>query len=67
MNTKRILTGIAIAGGIYAVWRFIIKPQVVNKEAKKMVEDYQKFDTQRELIAQVLPQENQIIENENII
>lgn len=65
MNYKRILIGFGIAGGLYAVWRFVIKPQLAEKEAKKMIDDYNFFDQQRELIAQSLPQENESTENEN--
>lgn len=58
MNTKKILTGLALAGGIYAIWRFVIKPKIAESEAKKMVNDYKLFETQKELIASALPQEN---------
>ena len=65
MNTKRILTGFAIAGGLYAIWRFVIKPQLAESEAKKLIADYEIFDTQREIIAQALPQDTQTNEKEN--
>jgi hypothetical protein len=58
MNTKKVLTGLALAGGLYALWRFVIKPKIAESEAKKMVNDYKLFDTQKELIASALPQEN---------
>jgi hypothetical protein len=65
MKNKNLIIGLAVAGGIYAVWRFVIKPKIVNKMAQKSVNDYEQFDLQRELIAASLPQET-LIPNEVI-
>jgi len=68
MNNKRILISLAVAGGVYALWRFVIKPKVVDKMAKKAISDYDQFDSQRDLIAASLPQEimetNQVIDTD---
>jgi hypothetical protein len=63
MKNKNIIIGLAVAGGVYALWRFVIKPKVINKMAQKSIDDYEQFDSQRELIAAALPQET-IIPNE---
>lgn len=60
MKNKNLIIGLAVAGGIYAIWRFVIKPKVINKMAAKAVDDYEQFDLQRELIAASLPQETEI-------
>jgi hypothetical protein len=65
MKNKNIIIGLAVAGGVYALWRFVIKPKVINKMAQKSINDYEQFDLQRELIAASLPQET-IIPNEVI-
>jgi len=65
MKNKNLIIGLAVAGGVYALWRFIIKPKVINKMAQKSINEYEQFDLQRELIAASLPQET-IIPNEVI-
>jgi len=65
MKNKNLIIGLAVAGGVYALWRFIIKPKVIDKMAQKSINDYEQFDLQRELIAASLPQET-IIPNEVI-
>jgi len=65
MKNKNLIIGLAVAGGVYALWRFVIKPKVINKMAQKSINDYEQFDLQRELIAASLPQET-IIPNEVI-
>jgi hypothetical protein len=65
MKNKNIIIGLAVAGGVYALWRFVIKPKVIDKMAQKSINDYEQFDLQRELIAASLPQET-IIPNEVI-
>ena len=67
MKNKNILISIAVIGGIYAAWRFLIKPQIIKDRVKKQIEDYDKWDEQREFIAQSLPQETQNEEIQNII
>jgi len=65
MKNKNIIISLAIAGGVYAIWRFVIKPKVIEKMAKKSIDDYDQFDLQRELIAAALPQET-VIPNETM-
>ena len=65
MKNKNIIIGLAVAGGVYALWRFVIKPKVIDKMAQKSINDYEQFDVQRELIAASLPQET-IIPNETM-
>jgi len=68
MNNKKIFISLAVAGGVYALWRFVIKPKVVDKMAQKAINEYEQFDSQRDLIAASLPQEimetNQIIDTD---
>lgn len=45
-----IAAGAATVG--FLVWRFVIKPRVVEKRVKKFNESYDRFD----LIAQALPE-----------
>lgn len=65
MKNKNLIIGLAVAGGVYALWRFVIKPKVIDKMAQKSINEYEQFDLQRELIAASLPQET-IIPNEVI-
>jgi len=58
-NSTKLLIGLAVAGGIYAAWRFVIKPKIAESEAKKQLKNYDQFETERELIAQALPQETE--------
>lgn len=60
MKNKNLIIGLAVAGSVYAIWRFVIKPKVIDKMAQKAVDEYEKFDLQRELIAASLPQETEI-------
>lgn len=68
MKNKNLIIGLAVAGSVYAIWRFVIKPKVIDKMAAKAVDDYEKFDLQRELIAASLPQEtintNEVIDTD---
>jgi len=67
-NSTKILIGLGVAGGIYAVWRFVIKPKIAEREAQKQLNTFEQFENERELIAASLPQEETTeIENfENI-
>jgi hypothetical protein len=65
-NTTKILLGLAVAGGIYGVWRFVIKPKIAEREAEKQLKNYEQFENERELIAQALPQETETENFENI-
>jgi hypothetical protein len=65
-NTTKILLGLAVAGGIYSVWRFVIKPKIAEREAEKQLKNYEQFENERELIAQALPQETETENFENI-
>lgn len=70
MKNKELITNLAIIGGLFLTWRFLIKPKIAEMKARKQIETYEKFDEQRELIAGLLPQENEVeinTENENII
>jgi hypothetical protein len=57
MNNKRLLITLGIIGGIYGVWRFFLKDKIAEKKALKAINDRKMFDTNREIIAQSLPQE----------
>ena len=65
-NSTKILLGLALAGGIYGIWRFVIKPKIVAREAEKQLKNFQQFENERELIAASLPQENTENDNTNI-
>ena len=39
-NSTKLLIGLAVAGGIYAAWRFVIKPKIAESEAKKQLKNY---------------------------
>jgi hypothetical protein len=56
-QSSKILIGLAAAGAIYAAWRFLIKPKIVDRETKKQIQNYEQFENERELIAAALPQE----------
>jgi hypothetical protein len=56
-QSSKILIGLAAAGAIYAAWRFLIKPKIADREAKKQIQNYEQFENERELIAAALPQE----------
>ena len=64
-NSTKLLIGLAVAGGIYGVWRFVIKPKIAEREADKQLKNFEQFENERELIAASLPQE-ETTEIENI-
>jgi hypothetical protein len=57
MNNKKLLIALGVIGGVYAVWRFVIKDKLAEKQAKKALDNRKLFDANRELIAQSIPQE----------
>lgn len=61
---KRVLITLGVIGGVYALWRFVIKDKLAEKQAKKALDNRILFDANRELIAQSIPQETP--ENETI-
>jgi hypothetical protein len=65
-NSTKILIGLAFAGSAYALWRFVIKDKLAARKAKVLVDNYDKFEDQRELIANSLPQETEATEFEQI-
>jgi|1048.fasta_scaffold06457_3 hypothetical protein len=65
-NSTKILIGLAVAGTAYAVWRFVIKDKLAARKAKLLVDNYDQFEDQRELIANSLPQETETTEFEQI-
>ena len=54
---KRVLITLGLIGGTYALWRFVIKDKLAEKQAKKAIDNRILFDANRELIAQSIPQE----------
>lgn len=64
-QSTKILIGLAAAGAIYATWRFLIKPKIVDRETKKQLQNYEQFEAERELIAAALPQDTNTPETEN--
>jgi hypothetical protein len=64
-NYTKLLIGLGVAGSIYAVWRFVIKPKIAEREAQNQLNTFEQFENERELIAASLPQE-ETTEIENI-
>jgi hypothetical protein len=65
-NSTKILIGLAVAGGAYALWRFFIKDKLAERKAKLLINNYDEFEAQRDLIANSLPQETESTEFEQI-
>lgn len=65
-NSTKILIGLAVAGGVYAVWRFVIKDKLAERKAQVLINNFDEFEQQRDLIANSLPQETEITEFEQI-
>ena len=57
MNNKKLLIALGVIGGVYAVWRFVIKDKLAEKQAKKALNNRKLFEANRDLIAQSIPQE----------
>lgn len=57
MKNKNYLL-LAIAGATYLAWKFVIKPNIAKKKSEEAKKNYDLFDSQRELIANALPQQN---------
>lgn len=65
-NSTKILIGLAVAGGVYAIWRFVIKDKLAERKAQVLINNLDEFEQQRELIANSLPQETEATEFEQI-
>ena len=65
-NSTKILIGLAVAGGVYALWRFVIKDKLAERKAKLLINNYDEFEAERDLIANSLPQETESTEFEQI-
>ena len=65
-NSTKILIGLAVAGGVYAVWRFVIKDKLAERKAQVLINNFDEFEQERELIANSLPQETEVTEFEQI-
>jgi hypothetical protein len=65
-NSTKILIGLAVAGTAYAVWRFVIKDKLAERKAQVLINNFDEFEQQRELIANSLPQETEVTEFEQI-
>jgi hypothetical protein len=65
-NSTKILIGLAVAGGVYALWRFVIKDKLAERKAQVLINNFDEFEQQRELIANSLPQETEATEFEQI-
>jgi hypothetical protein len=65
-NSTKILIGLAVAGGAYALWRFVIKDKLAERKAKLIIDNYDQFEAERDLIANSLPQETESTEFEQI-
>ena len=65
-NSTKILIGLAVAGTAYAVWRFVIKDKLAERKAQVLINNFDEFEQQRELIANSLPQETEATEFEQI-
>lgn len=66
MKNKNLWIAAGLIGGVYAIWRFVIKDKIAEKQATKSLNNRILFDANRELIAQTIPQEipgeNEIID-----
>jgi hypothetical protein len=65
-NSTKILIGLAVAGGAYTLWRFVIKDKLADRKAKLLINNYDEFEAERDLIANSLPQETESTEFEQI-
>ena len=65
-NSTKILIGLAVAGTAYAVWRFVIKDKLAERKAQVLINNFDEFEQERELIANSLPQETEVTEFEQI-
>ena len=61
-NSTKILIGLAVAGGVYALWRFVIKDKLAERKAQVLINNFDEFEAQRDLIANSLPQETEEFE-----